>query len=164
MPQDSRALDTRTPEDRLSALGLDLPRPAQAIANYTPSLRVGALLFVSGQLPLQGGGVPERCRGRVGGELTAQEGSEAARLCALNVLAQAKAALDGLNRVRRVVRLGGFIRASVEFHDLPSVMNGASDLMVAVFGEAGRHTRTTVGVESLPLGAAVEVDAVFEVA
>ena len=164
MAPDPNAQDARTPEERLAACGIDLPRPAQAIANYAPSLVVGSLLFVSGQLPLQAGGVAPGCAGRVGAELTAEEGREAARLCAVNILAQARAALGDLNRVRRVVRLGGFIRAGAGFDALPAVMNGASDLMVSIFGEGGRHTRTTVGVESLPLGAAVEVDAIFEVA
>jgi len=150
---------------RLEDLGITLPQAtatAAPVANYAPTLLSGGLLYVSGQLPMEDGAV--KYAGRLGAQLDAGAGVAAARLCAVNLLAQAAAALDGdLGRVQRVVKLGGFVAATPEFTDHSKVMNGASDLMVEVFGEAGRHTRFAVGCASLPLGAAVEIDALFEV-
>ena len=151
-------------ERKLAELGLQLPAPATALANYVAAVRAGPLLFVSGQLPLRDGAVDPACPGKLGADLFNEAGQAAARLAALNVLAQARAALGSLDRVARVVRLGGFINSAPGFHALPNVMNGASDLMVAVFGDKGRHARTTVGVSELPLDAAVEIEAIFEVA
>ena len=153
-----------TPSDRLRDLGLELPRPAAPIANYVPFVVSDTMLIISGQLCLGPGGVlaPEH-RGRLGADVTPEAGHGAARLCALHVLAQAAIAISGLERIRRLIRLGGFIAATPDFTALPAVMNGASDLMVAVLGEAGRHARTTIGVAALPLGAAVEVEAWFEI-
>lgn len=149
-------------EQRLQKLGIVLPKPNAPVANYVPYVVSGQLLFVSGQISNGPAGV---LKGKVGGTLTLEEGVVAARLCAINILAQINAALDGdLDRVSRIVKLGGFVNCVAEFEDQPKVVNGASDLMVAVFGDAGRHARAAVGAPSLPLGAAVEVDAVVEIA
>lgn len=150
------------PEDRLSALGLHLPEPVRPVANYTPCARAGNLLFVSGQLPIGANGriAPEHS-GKLGREVNEDDGREAARICALNILSQVKAELGGLDGVERCVRLGGFLNCEPDFAALAPVMNGASDLMVAVFGDAGRHARSTIGVAQLPLGAVVEVEALF---
>jgi enamine deaminase RidA (YjgF/YER057c/UK114 family) len=149
-------------DQRLAELKLELPNPASPIANYIPAVRTGNLLFLSGQICQWNG--ERRFLGKLGAEISLEQGKEAGKLCGLNLLAQAKRALDGdLDRVVRVVRLGGFVNAVPGFGDQPQVVNGASDLMVAVFGDAGRHARTAVGVGSLPGGVAVEVDAVLEV-
>jgi enamine deaminase RidA (YjgF/YER057c/UK114 family) len=149
-------------DQRLADLQLELPNPAAPIANYIPAVRSGNLLFLSGQICQWNG--ERRFIGKLGAEISLEQGKEAAKLCGLNLLAQAKRALDGdLDRVVRVVRLGGFVNAEPGFGEQPQVVNGASDLMVAVFGDGGRHARTAVGVGSLPGGAAVEIDAVLEV-
>jgi enamine deaminase RidA (YjgF/YER057c/UK114 family) len=151
-------------EKRLAELGLILPKAAAPVANYVPTALTGSLLVISGQLPFGADGqIDPHHKGKLGGEVNAPEGQAAARSCALNVLAQARAALGSLDRVVRVVRLGGFINCRPHFADLAPVMNGASDLMVEVFGDAGRHARSTIGVAQLPLDAAVEVEAMFEV-
>jgi len=150
-------------EKKLSELGITLPPAAAPVANYVPTVRTGDLLICSGQVSaIANGG--EAIRGKIGAETSLEKGHEAARICAINLLAQAKAALGGnLDRIRRCVRLGGFINAVPTFGELPKVMNGASDLIVAVLGDAGRHARTTVGVAELPFDASVEVEAIFEV-
>lgn len=148
-------------EAHLKTLGLTLPSAAAPAANYVPFVRSGNLLFVAGQLPMRDGAVA--CLGQVGVEVSPEEAYEAAKLCGLNLIAQAKAALGDLDRVRRVVKLTGFVACTAPFSDQPKVVNGASDLMVAVFGDAGRHARAAVGSSALPRGAAVEVDAIFEV-
>jgi enamine deaminase RidA (YjgF/YER057c/UK114 family) len=140
-----------------------LPTPATPVANYIPFVQVGALLFVSGQICLDASGKLV-AKGKLGDGVSVEDGQKAARACAINVLAQVKAALGDLDQVKRVVRLGGFINSSPSFLEGPKVMNGASDLMVAVLGDKGRHARTTVGVAVLPADAAVEVEGVFEVA
>lgn len=151
-------------EDRLAALGITLPQPASPVANYVPWRRAGNLLYLSGQICLGPDGVLHaRHKGKLGGTVSAQNGTEAAKFCAINLLAQAKAALGSLDRIVACLRLGGFIAATPDFTGLPAVMNGASDLMVAALGDAGKHTRTTVGVPVLPLDCAVEVDAIFEI-
>lgn len=150
-------------EKRIAELGLVLPSPAAPIANYVPYVVTGPLVVISGQGPVIGGKIA--FTGKLGETLTIEQGQEAARACFLNLLAQLRAACEGdLERVRRVVRLGGFIAAPPGFTKHAQVMNGASDLAVAVFGEAGRHTRTTVGVPSLPMDMAVEVEGLFELA
>jgi enamine deaminase RidA (YjgF/YER057c/UK114 family) len=149
-------------ERKLSDLGISLPTPASPVANYIPFVRAGALVFISGQVCLDASG-KFVAKGKLGAGLSLDEGQKAARACAINVLAQVKAALGDLDKVTRVVRLGGFINSDPGFLDGPKVMNGASDLMVAVFGDKGRHARTTVGVAVLPGDAAVEVDGIFEV-
>lgn len=149
-------------EARLAELGIVLPEPAKAVANYLPFVRSGNLLSISGQLPMTPDGP---VKGILGLDLDADAGAKAARLCAINLIAQMKAACDGdLSRVRRVVKLGGFVASADGFDQQPKVVNGASDLMVEVFGDAGRHSRSAVGVNALPLGAAVEVDALVEIA
>lgn len=151
-----------TIEQRLAGLGLSLPQAAAPAANYVPWQRSGRQVIVAGQLPMQGGRVA--VTGRLGDGVSLEQGVEAARLCGLNILAQVKAACGGaLPEGLRCLRLGGFVACTAEFLDHPKVVNGASDLMVAAMGDAGRHARFAVGVASLPLGAAVEVDALFEV-
>jgi enamine deaminase RidA (YjgF/YER057c/UK114 family) len=150
-------------EHKLTALGIVLNEPASPVANYVGFVRTGNLLFVSGQVCFGGDG-KLIAKGKLGAEVTIEQGSSAARGCAINLLAQLKAALGDLDKVVRVVRLGGFINSTPDFLDGPKVMNGASDLMVAVFGDKGRHARTTVGVAALPADAAVEVEGLFEVA
>jgi enamine deaminase RidA (YjgF/YER057c/UK114 family) len=150
-----------SPEQRLAALGLTLPEPRAPVANYVPFVRSGAMLYISGQVSTDAsGGV----RGVVGEDVNADDAKRAARICGLNLIAQLKAALDGdLGRVVRIVKLGGFVQAGPGLFDIPQVLNGCSDLMVEVFGDAGRHARSAVGVYRLPLNFAVEVDAVAEV-
>jgi enamine deaminase RidA (YjgF/YER057c/UK114 family) len=148
---------------RLAELGIEVPEAAAPVANYVGYVRSGNLVFVSGQVPLVGGEF--KFQGKVGAEVSLEDGQEAARICAVNIIAQLKAACDGdLDRVRRIVKLGGFVNSTPEFGDQPKVINGASDLMVAVFGDAGRHARAAVSAGALPLGVAVEVDAVAEIA
>lgn len=152
-------------ERRLADLGLALPPAAAPVANYVPYAVSGRLLVVSGQLPFGADGklAPAHI-GKLGAEIAPADGRTAARQCALNVLAQARAALGSLDRVGRVLRLGGFINCRPDFAELAPVMNGASDLMVEIFGDNGRHARSTIGVAQLPLDAAVEVEAMFEIA
>ncbi len=150
-------------EARLRELGLTLPEAAAPLANYLPAVLSGGLLVVSGQLPMRAGAIS--CVGKLGRDVNPEDAQAAAQLCFLNVLAQARAALDGdLDRIARVVRLGGFVACVPEFTAMALAMNGASDLAVAVFGDAGRHARSTIGVPSLPGDATVEVEAMFAVA
>lgn len=150
-----------TAEARLLALGLKLPEAPQPLANYVAALQAGDLLFISGQISRHAdGGV---YAGKLGADLSLQQGQEAARSSALSILAQAKARLGNLERIVQVVRLGGYVACAPQFREHPQVLNGASDLMVAVLGEKGRHTRSAIGVASLPGGAAVEIDAVLQV-
>jgi enamine deaminase RidA (YjgF/YER057c/UK114 family) len=151
-----------TAEKKLSEAGVTLHQPASALANYVGFVRTGNLLFVSGQLCLGPDG-KLIAKGKLGGNVTVELGHVAARGCAVNLLAQVKAALGDLDKVVRVVRLGGFINSTPDFIDGPKVLNGASDLMVAAFGAKGTHVRTTVGVASLPADAAVEVEGLFEI-
>ena len=149
-----------SPDERLESLNLTLPTPAAPVANYVPFVRVGDLVYISGQVSLDAaGGV----RGVVGEDVEPERARAAARLCGINLIAQMRAACDGdLSRVRRVVKLGGFVQAGPTFFEIPQVVNGASDLMVEVFGDAGRHARSAVGVYRLPMNFAVEVDAIIE--
>lgn len=150
-------------EARLKDLGIELPEPAAPIANYVPWTIAGTLVVISGQIPLRDGRIAYT--GKVGQSLSPDDGRAAARLCFVNLVAQLKAACDGdLDRVKQVVRLGGFIAAPPEFTQHAVIMNGASDLAVELFGDAGRHARTTIGVPSLPGDAAVEVEGMFELA
>jgi len=147
-------------ESRLAELGIELPAPPAVAGAYVPYVQVGELLFVSGQLPLADGVV--RYRGRLGDDVSLDDGYAAARLCALNLLAQVRVACDGdLDRAGGVVRLSGFVACTPDFIDQPKVLNGASEVMVAVLGEAGRHARVAIGAASLPLGGAVEVEGIF---
>jgi enamine deaminase RidA (YjgF/YER057c/UK114 family) len=148
---------------RLKELGLELPQATAPIANYVPYTISGKLVVVSGQVSVRNG-KPEYV-GKLGAGISIAEGQEAAKLCALNIIAHLKTACGGdLDNVKRVLRLGGFVNCMPEFTDMPQVVNGASNLMVEVFGEAGKHARAAVGVSSLPLGVAVEVEAMFELA
>jgi enamine deaminase RidA (YjgF/YER057c/UK114 family) len=146
-------------EARLQSLGIVLPAAPNPVANYVPSCLAGNLLFISGQISRAADGTVTK--GRLGTDLTVDEGRAAARLSALNVLAQVKAAVGALDRIVQLIRLTGFVNAAPEFADHPQVLNGASDLMVEVLGDKGRHTRVAVGVSSLPMGCAVEVDAIL---
>jgi enamine deaminase RidA (YjgF/YER057c/UK114 family) len=149
-----------TVAERLAELGITLPTPMPPVATYVPVVIAGDLVTVSGQLPAIDGKVA--VAGKLGAGVSLEEGQHAARLCLINLLAQLNAAVPGgLDRIKKVIRLGGFIAATPEFSQHAVVMNGASDLMVAVLGEAGRHARSTIGVASLPLDAAVEVEGMF---
>lgn len=149
-----------TPEARLAQLGIILPEPAAPIAAYVPAVEVNGLLHISGQLPFHGGDV---MTGRIGEDRDVEFGTAAARACGIMLIAQMKAALGSLDRVARIVKLGAFISSTPDFTDQPVVANGASNLMIDVFGDAGRHARSAVGVPVLPRGAAVEVDAIVAV-
>jgi enamine deaminase RidA (YjgF/YER057c/UK114 family) len=149
-------------ESRLAELGVALPKAAAPVANYVPWVITGKLLFIAGQVTLVDG--KAQYVGQLGREFGVEDGAKAARLCAINILAQVKAATGDLDRVARCVKLTGFVNATTDFKDHPKVVNGASDLMVEAFGDSGRHARAAVGVSGLPLGVAVEVDAVFELA
>jgi enamine deaminase RidA (YjgF/YER057c/UK114 family) len=147
-------------DDRLKSLGITIPELAPPVANYVPFTISGKTLYISGQLPGAGG---QMTKGHLGKEVSLEDGQKAARVCAINIIAQAKAALGDLDKISRCLRLGGFVASTPEFTDHPKVVNGASDLIVEVFGDAGKHARAAVGVSALPLGAAVEVDAIFEI-
>ena len=148
-------------KNRLAELGISLPQLAAPVANYVPAVISGSMLYISGQLPMKDG---QMIKGHLGKDVSIEQGQEAARTCALNIITQASAALNGdLDRVVRCVKLGGFVSSTPDFTDHPKVVNGASDFIVNVFGDAGRHARAAVGVAALPLGAAVEVEAVFEI-
>lgn len=149
-------------EARLKALGLTLPEAPRPVANYVPFVVAGGQLFIAGQVSRRADG--SGYKGRLGADLTVADGQKAAELACLNLLAQAKAALGSLDRIGQGLRLTGFVNATAEFGDHPQVINGASDLLVAVLGDRGRHTRSAVGIASLPFGFAVEVDAIFALA
>lgn len=149
-----------TIEAKLAELGLELPQPAAPVASYVPAVEAGGMLYISGQLPFVYGKV---VTGRLGENVSLEAGEAAARACGIMLIAQMKAALGSLDRVERIVKLGAFISSTPEFNAQPKVANGASDLMVQVFGPAGQHARSAVGVPVLPLGAAVEIDAIVAI-
>ena len=150
-------------EAKLTEMGIELPQATAPVANYVPYTVLGRTVFISGQVTVWNGDL--QFQGTVGDGLTVDDGYQAARLCGLNLLAQLKQACGGdLDRVTRVVKLGGFVSCTPDFVDHPKVINGASDLMVEVFGDAGQHARFAVGAPSLPLGVAVEVDGIYELA
>jgi enamine deaminase RidA (YjgF/YER057c/UK114 family) len=151
-----------TVEQKLTEQGITLPEPRAAVANYVGFVRSGNLLFVSGQICADADG-KLIAKGKLGAGVTLEQGYDAAKGCGINLLAQIKAALGDLDKVVRVVKLNGYVNSSPDFIDAPKVINGASDLMVAAFGDKGRHARAAVGVASLPADAAVEVEGVFEV-
>lgn len=153
---------SETAEARLAALGITLPSPAAPAANYVPTLLHGGLLYISGQLPMDAEGL--RYRGTLGAGFDVEDARAAAHLCAVNVLAQARAALGDLEKIVRLVKVTGFVAATADFAEHPKIINGASDLFVAALGERGRHARSAVGVASLPFGSPVEVEAIFAVA
>jgi enamine deaminase RidA (YjgF/YER057c/UK114 family) len=149
-------------EARLAELGVTLPDAPAPAANYVPWVVTGNQVFVSGQISQGPGGL---IKGRLGGDLSVEEGAEAARACAVSLLAQLRAACGGdIDRLRRVVKLVGFVNSTPEFTDQPKVINGASDFLVAALGDAGRHARSAVSAASLPFGVAVEIEAIFEIA
>jgi enamine deaminase RidA (YjgF/YER057c/UK114 family) len=149
-------------EARLTELGITLPAPPAPVASYVPFVAAGGLVHISGQVSTDASG---GIKGKLGAGLTLEQGQAAARLCGLNLLAQLKAACgDDLDRVQRVVKLGGFVNVAPDFDPIPAVINGCSDLMVEVLGETGKHARSAVGVANLPLGFAVEVDGIFAIA
>lgn len=148
-------------ETRLAELGVTLPDAVAPAANYVPFVRQGGTLYVSGQISMDAGGL---IQGRLGAGMSVEEGAAAAKVCAINLLSQVKAACDGdLDRLVRVVKLTGFVNSASEFTDQPKVINGASDFLVEALGEAGRHARSAVGVAALPLGVAVEIEGIFEI-
>jgi len=148
-------------DKRLSELGIELPKAAAPAANYIPYVVSGNLVFVSGQITLLDGEI--KYKGKIGENLTVDDGYQATRICALNLIAQVKEAAGGdLDRVKKVVKLGGFVNSASDFTDQPEVINGASDLMVEVFGDAGKHARFAVSAGALPRNVAVEVDGIFE--
>ena len=149
-------------EKKLTTLQLQLPTVSTPLANYVPYTISGSLLFISGQLPYENGAI--KVVGQLGAAVSEEEGIEAARHCMLNILAQAKAALGSLNKIKRCLKITSFVNATPDFTAHPKIINGASDLIVAILGDAGKHARAAVGVSSLPLGAAVEIEAIFEVA
>ncbi|ADE87140.1 RidA family protein [Rhodobacter capsulatus] len=147
-------------EARLSALNITLPDAPAPAANYVPFVRTGNQIFVSGQVS---SGPDGFIKGKLGADMSVEEGAAAARRCGLALIAQARAAVGDLDKIKRVVKLVGFVNSTVDFTDQPKVVNGCSDLMVEVFGEAGRHARSAVSAASLPFGVAVEIEAIFEV-
>jgi len=148
--------------DRLAKLGISLPPAAAAVANYVPYIQSGSLLFISGQIPMENGSVV--FQGKVGQDYNTEYAQRAARLCAINIISQINEATHGdLDRVTRIVKLGGFVNCTDGFSEQPQVINAASDLMVAVFGDAGRHSRSAVGVNALPMNVPVEIDAIIEI-
>lgn len=148
-------------EERLKELGLVLPQVAKPLASYEPALLVDSYIYTSGQLPLEGGALV--CKGRLGEGVSIEEGHRAARLCALNCLAAVKFVLGSLDLVERIVKVTGFVASSKDFTEQPRVVNGASDLLFEVFNEKGRHARSAVGVNQLPLGAPVEIEMVVKI-
>jgi enamine deaminase RidA (YjgF/YER057c/UK114 family) len=155
-------LRAATPEEKLQELGITLPAVPAAIANYVPAVRSGNLVFLAGQIAKGPDG--KFVTGKVGRDLTVEQGAEVARTCAIQLIAVLKAEVGDLSKVKRIVRVGGFVNCTDDFTNQPKVINGASDLLVAVFGDAGRHARAAVGVNSLPAGAPVEVELVAELA
>ena len=153
---------TETVESRLAALDVILPTPATPVANYVPFVRTGQQLFISGQLPMNPDGL--QFTGKLGDTLSLEQGRSAARLCAINLLAQAKAATGDLEKIVRLVKIVGFVNSTPDFTDQAQVINGASDFFVDALGDKGRHARSAVSAASLPFGAGVEIEAIFEVA
>ncbi len=149
------------PEAKIKQLGLKLPEPPKPVGAYAPAVRIGTLLFVSGQVPLVEGEI--KYRGKVGRELTIDDGYEAARIAAMNCLSIAKSIVGDLDEVEGVVKLTGFVNCADDFDQQPKVVNGASELFIEIFGEAGRPARTSVGVNSLPSDAAVEIEVTFRI-
>ncbi|HPF46940.1 MAG: RidA family protein [Alphaproteobacteria bacterium] len=152
-----------SPKENLDKLGITLPTPVAPVANYVTFVKTGNLLSISGQLPLDGEGKLPYV-GKVGQEVAPEDAAKAARLCAINIISQINAAVGGdLNRVKRIVKLGGFVNCIDSFPGQPAIINGASDLMVEVFGDKGKHSRSAVGTNALPLNVPVEIDALVEI-
>ncbi|SNY93917.1 Enamine deaminase RidA, house cleaning of reactive enamine intermediates, YjgF/YER057c/UK114 family [Cohaesibacter sp. ES.047] len=151
---------TGTIESKLAELGITLPEAAAPAANYVPFVKSGNQLFISGQIPMTADGI--QFKGKLGDSMTAEEGAKAAKLCAINLIAQMKAATGDLEKVARMVKLVGFVNSTGDFGEQPAVINGASNFMVEVFGDKGRHARSAVSAASLPFGVAVEIEAIVE--
>ena len=147
-------------EEKLESLGILLPTPPKPAGSYIPVVRTGNLVFVSGQIPMKDGLV--QFKGQVPTSISVEEAQKAARLCMINVLAQLKAELGTLDKISRIVRVSGFVNSSSEFYEQPKIINTASDILYEIFGEKGKHTRIAVGVASLPLNSAVEIDLIAE--
>ena len=145
-------------EERIAELGLELPSPPKPAGAYVPVVVEGNLVYVSGQVPFQSGTVPELFKGKVTSEVSIETAQAAARICTLNALSQIKAALGDLDRVKKFIRLSGYVNSDPSFTDQPKVINAASDLLADIFGDAGKHSRVAIGVSSLPLGSAVEIE------
>ena len=158
---EKESINTTSPEAKLQELGIELSTPSSPVANYVNTVQVGNLLFISGKGPLQSNG--EYIKGKVGQNLTIEDGYNAARLTAINLISTLKASIGDLSKVRRIVRVTGMVNASSEFTDHPKVVNGCSDLLVEVFGDKGKHTRAAVGMNSLPSNIAVEIDMIVQV-
>lgn len=150
-----------TAEQAVASLGITLPTPPAPAGSYVPVVVTGNLVFVAGQIPVEAGQI--KFRGKVGKDVPIEAGQQAARLCTVNALAQLRAALDSLDRIKRIIKVTGFVNCEPSFADQPKVINGASDLLVQVFGEKGRHARAAVGVSSLPMESAVEVEFIVEI-
>ena len=148
-------------EEKLKELGLNLPEPATPVASYIPCIKTGSLIFVSGQLPFKEGKL--LYKGKVGKDITVEEGKLAAELCVLNALAVVKKEIGTLDKIKKIIRVSGFVNCTEDFESQPQVINGASDLLVNLFGDKGKHTRIAIGVNSLPLGSSVEIDFIFEI-
>lgn len=148
--------------ERLAKLNLELPSAPTPVANYVPYMQTASLLFISGQISKTADG--KSITGKLGADLSVAQGQEAARICALNILAQAQAALGNLERIAQIIRIAGYVNATPDFAEHPQVINGASDLLADALGDAGRHTRAAIGVSSLPANCAVEIDAIIKVA
>lgn len=154
---------SNSPTENLQNLGIDLPTPVAPVANYVPYTQSGTLYSISGQIPLENGKLPYL--GKVGVDISEEAGAKAARLCAINIISQINAICGGdLNRVNRIIKLGAFVNCDNGFGNQPEVVNGASDLMVAVFGEKGKHSRSAVGTNALPRNVSVEIDALVDIA
>jgi enamine deaminase RidA (YjgF/YER057c/UK114 family) len=148
-------------EERIKDLGLHLPRIPEPVASYVPAVLAGDIIYVSGQLPLIEGKI--RLQGKLGDEITVEEGREAAKICTLNCLASAKSVIGSLDNIERVVKVTGFIACAPGFSQQPQVLNGASNILIEIFGDVGRHSRSAVGVSSLPLNAPVEVEMILKI-
>jgi len=150
------------PEENIKKLNIELPPAPNPVGAYVAYKKIGNLVFISGQISLRSNG--ELIKGKIGSDLTLEQGNEAAQICAINIIAQIKKACDGdLNNVKNCIKITGYVNSNDNFIDQPKVINGASDLLVKIFGENGKHSRAAISVSSLPLGASVEIDAIFEI-
>jgi len=150
------------PEENIKKLNIELPPAPNPVGAYVAYKKIGNLVFISGQISLRSNG--ELIKGKIGSDLTLEQGNEAAQICAINIIAQIKKACDGdLNNVKSCIKITGYVNSNDNFIDQPKVINGASDLLVKIFGENGKHSRAAISVSSLPLGASVEIDAIFEI-
>jgi enamine deaminase RidA (YjgF/YER057c/UK114 family) len=152
-------------EEKIRSLGIELPDAPASSGSYVQVVITGNLIFVSGQIPVEPGSIPMevKFKGKVGKDISLEEGQEAARLCTINALAQLKSALGNLDKIRKFIKLSGFVNCEASFRNHPQVINGASDFIVQIFGQKGRHSRSAIGASSLPLNSAVEIDFIVEI-